>query len=235
MNGNDLVPEITLPKSMLTLFDQMKEPYGIKDFESRYVYANKAVLALYGVKKMSEIVGKTEMEINSKLVEYNDAGKEFTRQDKIVFSTDQSLNSLEIHPEAVDYPYIANKVPFRDINNKCIGVLAYAKKLEVYSLNDYVKGNMPGSLLLNKPDDFFTERQCEIMFYRLQGLKVKEVAKRLNLTENTINNYMQTLYDMANVNNLSEFKEFCEMREYHRYLPKRFLSNQHIDFGSSII
>ncbi len=235
MEDNIIIPEITLPKSVITLFDQMKDPYCIKNLESRYVYVNKAAMDVYGVDKISDMVGKKEDEISSKLVEYNNTAEEFMRQDKMVCNTDCSMSSLEIHPEAVDYPFITNKIPFRDAHNKCIGVLAYVKKLEVYSLSDYVKGNMPGSLLLNKPDDFFTERQCEIMFYRLQGLKVKEVAKRLNLTENTINNYMQTLYDKAGVNNLTEFKEFCEMREYHRYLPKRFLSNQHIDFGSSII
>src|SRR5476649_1754606 len=228
MDENIIIPEITLPKSVVALFDQMEEPYCVKNFESRYIYVNKAAMDVYQVDKISDMVGKKEDEIKSKLVEYNNTAQEFMRQDSIVCSTDSPMNSLEIHPEAVDYPFITNKVPFRDINNRCVGVLAYVKKLEVYSLNDYVKGNMPGSLLLNKPDDFFTERQCEIMFYRLQGLKMKEVAKRLNLTENTINNYMQTLYDKAAVNNLREFKEFCEMREYHRYLPKRFLSNQHI-------
>ncbi|MEA9389091.1 PAS domain-containing protein [Acerihabitans sp. TG2] len=235
MDKKDLIPEITLPKSMVTLFDQMKEPYCIKNVESRFVYANQAMVNLFRVDNISDLIGNTDKEIKSKLVEDEEVAGEFVRQDSLVVSSEQSLNLLDIHPHAVDYPFITNKIPFRDINNECIGVLVYVKKLEVYSLNDYVKGNVPGSLLLNKPDDFFTERQCEIMFYRLQGLKVKEVAKRLNLTENTINNYMQTLYDMANVNNLTEFKEFCEIREYHRYLPKRFLSNQHIDFGSSII
>ncbi|WP_413737737.1 helix-turn-helix transcriptional regulator [Sodalis sp. RH21] len=141
--------------------------------------------------------------------------------------------SLEIHPHAVDYPFTVNKIPFRNEANKCIGVLVYTKKLEVYTLNDYVKGNMPGSFLLNKPDDFFTERQCEIMFYRLQGLKAKDAAKRLNLSENTICNYMQTLYDKAGVTNLDEFKSFCEQRNYHRYLPKRFISNKPVDFTCS--
>src|SRR5476649_2416669 len=125
-------------------------------------------------------------------------------------------------------------MPFYGDDASYKGMLGYNDLISIYTLNDYIKGKLPGSLLLNKPDDFFTERQCEIMFYRLQGLKAKEVAKRLNLAANTFNNYMQTIYDKACVRNLDEFIEFCEKRNYHRYLPRRFLSKEAITFSSSI-
>ncbi len=63
-------------------------------------------------------------------------------------------------------------------------------------------------------------------------MKIKEVAERLNLATRTVENYMQELYFKANVNHFDEFKEFCEKRSYHRYLPKRFLQVSHIDFMS---
>ncbi|MEA9389092.1 PAS domain-containing protein [Acerihabitans sp. TG2] len=231
MDGKSLIQEITLPKSVVTLFDQMKEPYGIKNFESRYVYANHALLKVYGVNKVSDLVGNTEKEIKSKLVEPENTALEFIRQDRVVFNLDQPLNSLEIHPLAVDYPYLVNKVPFRDINNKCIGILAYVKRLDVYSTNNYVKGNMTGSLLLNKPDDFFTERECEVMFYRLQGMAPAAVALRLGLSETRFSHCMQGLYLKAGTANFDDFQAFCVSRFYHRYLPAKLRTNNKINLS----
>src|SRR5471030_239202 len=123
-------------------------------------------------------------------------------------------------------------MPFYGDDASYKGMLGYNDLISIYTLNDYIKGKLPGSLLLNKPDDFFTERQCENMFYRLQELKVKDADARLNLSTNTVNNYMQALYDKVGAKNLEDFHEFCEKRNYHRYLPKRFLTNETIIFGS---
>jgi len=232
--SDSLVPEIDLAQPIINMLDQLPFPFVIRNSETRIIYANLADAECLGVAGPKDIIGKFECEIDSKLFEYEETLAGFNQQYQQVFSTKASLSNLEIHPHAIDYPYISIKMPFFDAQKECVGIFGYNKRLEVYTLNDYVKGHMPGSLLLNKPDDFFTERQCEIMFYRLQGFKVKEVAARLNLTANTVSNYMQMLYDKVGANNLDEFREFCERRNYHRYLPKRFLTSEAITFGHSI-
>src|SRR5476649_515227 len=226
--------EIELSNNFINIFNQFGFPFAIRDMECRLIYANQATADVCNAKAPSDVIGRFDYEIKSGIFEHEDAIEKFERQYKRVMETEQSFSTLEIHPNAIDYPYIFSKHPYYYANKECIGMIGYNKPLEVYSINDYVKGNMPGSLLLTKPDDFFTERQCEIMFYRLQGLKAKEVAKRLNLAANTFNNYMQTIYDKACVRNLDEFIEFCEKRNYHRYLPRRFLSKEAITFSSSI-
>ncbi len=89
---------------------------------------------------------------------------------------------------------------------------------------------MPGSLLLNKPDHFFTERECEVMFFRLQGLSYKDVSDRLNLSIRTLENDMQILYQKVNVSIFDDFRDFCVARNYHRYLPKRFIHSEYVEF-----
>ncbi len=221
---NNHIPDIKLPASVVALFDQMTEPYGIKNHESRYLYANQAILDVYGLKKFTDIIGKTEREINSKLVECALVVNEFMRQDRQVYDGHGQLNSLEVHPGAVAYPYLANKVPFRDESNRCVGVLAYAKKINVMGLNPFILQHMPGSLLLNKPDDFFTERECEVMFYRLQGMAPAAVALRLGLSEPVFAKCMQRLYLKAGTVHFDDFEDFCIGRHYHRYVPNRLIS-----------
>ncbi|TKI07300.1 helix-turn-helix transcriptional regulator [Martelella alba] len=229
--GNRQAPEIDIPTSLISLLDQMTDPFSIKNLDSRYLYVNPAALRLFGVKRLDDVVGKLDNEIKSRLVEFDNAAEEFKRGDMDVFRTRQNLSTLEIHPLAVDYPYLGHRIPWKSDEGDCIGVMAYIRKLEVYTLNDFINGHMPGSLLLNKPDDFFTERECEIMFYRLQGLKTKEVAERLNLAEKTISNYMQLLYEKAGVSHFDDFREFCRKKNYDRYLPRRFIFDNPIDFA----
>lgn len=204
--------------------DKFPEPYGIKDLESRIVYANPALIALFGVKSVSDVVGKFDHEIKSKLVQFDNAAEEFQKQDKQVIDTKCSLVTLEIHPKAIDHPFIVRKVPLLNNEGECIGIIGHNRNLEICTLNDYVRGSMPGSLLLNRPDDTFSERECEIIFFRLQGLKSRVIGNIMYLSCRTIENSLQRMYNKAGVNHIDDFRAFCEEKNYHRYLPRRFIN-----------
>ena len=225
-----IIPEITVSRATTNMLDQLPFPYVIRNMEGRAIYANDALAAVYGVKSKSDIMGKMDYEISSLILRFDDSLQEFDRQYKKVSQTGMSFSTLEIHPTAFDSPYIFHKKPYYDSDGRCVGMFGYNLKLDVYSLNDYVKGNMPGSLLLNKPDDFFTERECEVMFFRLQGLTSKETAVRIGLSSRTVENYFQLFYEKVGVNRFDDFREFCRERGYDRYLPKRFLSIKHSKF-----
>nr|WP_255556823.1 PAS and helix-turn-helix domain-containing protein [Sodalis sp. dw_96] len=215
---------------MISMLDQFSSPYVIKDLESRHVYTNMAAVNLLGLKNKSEMLGKSDIEIKSKLFWFDDTGQEYVRQDKQITQSGKRMTCLEIHPWAVDYPYIVNKIPFYNDDSECIGLCVFTENLELFTLSDFVKGNLPGSFLLNKPDHFFTERNCEVMFFHLQGISNKETAERLNLSPRTIENYMQTLYEKVGVTHFDDFMQFCVARDYHRYLPKRFIRTEHLEF-----
>ncbi len=229
-NCKDKIPEIKINQSTVNMLDQLPFPYVIRDMESRAIYANDALAELYGVKSKSDIMGKLDIDLDSLVLRFDESLQEFDRQYKKVSHTEKAFSTLEIHPEACDSPYIFHKKPYYDNNGICVGMFGYNLELDVYTLSDYVKGNMPGSLLLNKPDHFFTERNCEVMFFRLQGLTNKETAARLNLSFRTVENYMQVLYEKVGVNHFDDFMEFCVSRDYHRYLPRRFIHKDHLRF-----
>jgi len=226
--------ELTLPGMLIRTLDQFQEPYFIKDLDSRIIYANLATAKLAGLRSPDEIIYKRENEIQSRLTENEMVVSEWQDQDKRIAESRKPLIMLEIHPDAVDFPYIVRKLPFYDDNNNCAGVITYCRNLEVFTLKDFVKGNTPGSLLLSKPDDFFTEKECEIIFLKLQGMTSKEVGSRLHLSSRTIDNRLKCLYDKVGVNHFDDFSEFCEARNYNRYLPKKFIIQQKIKFEKKL-
>jgi len=235
-NDPSLAPskELILPKMLTRTLDQLPEPYIIKDLESRYLYANLATAKLAGLRTSEDMLHKQEHEIQSRLMENESVVSEWQTQDRNVSKNRKPLTMLEIHPGAVEFPYIVRKVPFYDDDNHCIGVVTYSKNLEVFTLKDFVKGNTPGSLLLTKPDEYFTEKECEIIFLKLQGMTSKEVGSRLHLSPRTIDNRLKCLYDKVGVNHFDDFSDFCEKRDYNRYLPRKFILQQKITFEKKI-
>ncbi len=234
MSDDHIIPGMTISHTLISLLDLFKEPYAIRDGFSRTVYANEAMLRMYKLRRKEDLEGKLDQEVSSPLVEYDNVPDEWAMQDRYVIKAKERMSFLEVHPRSQDHPYIMTKLPYYNDEGICAGTLAFINILTTYSLDDFVIGDMPTSMLLTKPDDFFTEKECEIMFYRIQGLKSKDVARKLGISENTVCNYMQSLYYKTGAKRLDSFKEFCKRRNYHRYLPKRF-SSHHCTGYSNLI
>jgi DNA-binding CsgD family transcriptional regulator len=211
-------------------FNQLPTPFWIRDKDTRYVYANMAMAKLVGLKSPDSIIGRLDDEIQAALFQNDVAAKTWQQQVRHVVSTQAKISLLEVHPGSVDYPYITRKFPFYNENNECVGMAVYAKYLEVFTPNDLIKGKLPGSLLLSKPDDFFTEKECEIIFFKIQGMSSKDIANILCLSPRTIENRLANMYIKSGVNHFDDFREFCEKRNLHRYLPQKLLSNKRIGF-----
>jgi len=216
---------------MLTqTLNQLPTPFWIRDKSTRYIYANMAMAKLAGLKSPDSIIGRLDNEIQAALFEDEVAAKLWQHQVKHVVTTQEKLTLLEVHPDSVDYPYITKKTPFYNESNECIGMAVSARYLEVFSPNDFIRGKLPGSLLLTKPDDFFTEKECEIIFFKLQGMSSKDIGNILYLSPRTIENRLANMYIRSGVNHLDDFRQFCESRNLHRYLPHKLLLNKRIGF-----
>lgn len=223
--------DVAVPKILTHILDNLPTPFFIRDKEStEFIYANVPLAHLVGLSHPDKIIGKIDNEIPCRLFEDENSAKLWQNQVRHISSTHNEISLLEVHPDAIDHPYITKKFPFFNEEGECIGMAGFAKYLEVYSPNDFVKGKLPGSLLLNKPDDFFTEKECEVIFFRLQGMNCKEISKILCLSPRTIENRLAFMYTRAGVNHMDDFQEFCEKRDLHRYLPKRLLLNKKIGF-----
>jgi DNA-binding CsgD family transcriptional regulator len=225
------ISNIVLPKMLTRTLDNLPYPFFIREKEStKFIYANFHLAKLVGLKSTDAIIGRIDDEIPASLFDNEVSARLWQNQVRDVSNTQCSISLLEVHPEAIDYPYLTKKFPFYDDNNQCIGMAASGRYLEVYSPNDFVRGKLPGSLLLSKPDDIFTEKECEIIFLKLQGMSAKEISKVFMLSPRTIEHRISNMYAKANVNHSDDFYEFCQKRDLHRYLPQRFLSSKRIGF-----
>ncbi|WP_413737735.1 PAS domain-containing protein [Sodalis sp. RH21] len=82
--NTQIIPEINISKDFINTFDELPDPYCIKNLESRIIYANPAMAKeVFNVKSTAELIGKLDCEINSKLEDF-DNPREFVRQDQTV-------------------------------------------------------------------------------------------------------------------------------------------------------
>ncbi len=221
-----------LSDMMTRFFDRCSDPVVISSTDSRILYTNMIAAKLARVRSPKDLIEKYYKEVNSPLFENEFVTEKWQHQDQRIANKQvEELKMLEIHPRATACPYIIKKMPLYNENKEISGVVNYMKYLEIFRPNDFIMGRLPGSLLLNRPDDFFTERECEIIFLKLQRMTNKTIARILNRAPRTIDNMMQRMYQKAEVNNATDFEEFCEKRELHLYLPARFIDAQHFKFG----
>ncbi|MCW2488884.1 transcriptional regulator, partial [Candidatus Symbiopectobacterium sp. NZEC127] len=108
---------------------------------------------------------------------------------------------------------------------QCKGIVVYCKNIEGFAFNELFASHLSGSFLLTKPDDFFDEKESEIIFLKLQGQMSKSIARRLVSSPLDVENMLQELYYKAGVKHFDDFSEFCNKRNYHRYLPRRFIES----------
>lgn len=223
-----------LPNMLTSILDQHNDAYFIKGIDSRFIYANSSVAKKVGVRSPNDLIDKTEDNIQSRLTEDLNIVKEWQWQDNYVITFRRKLTTLEVNPKAVNCPYIVRKFPFYNESNQCIGVLTNCRTLETFSPGDFINGQRPGSFLLTKPNDFFTENECEIIFLKLQGQSLENIANRLLCSIVFVENALREIYHRANVTHFDDFTAFCHDRNYHRYLPKRFVESRSILFDDNV-
>jgi len=198
----------------------------IKDTESRFVYMTTVARYYCDLPADFNVEGLLDSECPAA---WSEQAPAIQHNDNVVRTTGKTKSTLNTFTyggrEKRIQPFIGDVFPiYKD--KKCIGTVAYLKKLEFYSMHHLIRGEYPAQLVLSKPDDMFTDREFDVVFFILQSLKPKEIARQLNLSHRTVSNKIHLMYQKAGVNNLSEFKQFCFIKGYDRFAPTKFINPQ---------
>ncbi|WP_157832628.1 helix-turn-helix transcriptional regulator [Candidatus Regiella insecticola] len=88
----------------------------------------------------------------------------------------------------------------------------------------------PRLATVQQPNKTFTKKEWEIIFFLLNRLGKKEIAKRLNRSPRTIENKLYIIYKKLGVGYSSQVRNFCQLKAIDNYIPSKFLST-----GSHVI
>ncbi|WP_339051319.1 helix-turn-helix domain-containing protein [Candidatus Hamiltonella endosymbiont of Tuberolachnus salignus] len=189
-------------------------PSGFTNAESE-VYSNVAMTELFALTDEC-----------SKVLDVFRSQKEAVCRKKCPLSLLSTLPCFYKHPSQ---PWLFDFFPLFDEQNGYIGAFFHARPFLFLSPLEYVEAKSPHKMTLRQTDKRFNQRECEIIFFTLQRLSKKEVARKLNLSYRTIENKLQSIYEKAGVQNGQQFTDYFCTSGMNQYLPPELLpSGRHV-------
>jgi len=208
---------------LIAMMEHLTEPWGIKDRESRHIYMNKAARLYTNTPVNFDIAGKMDAEFPANWAECADDLQEHDRRTE---ASRIQTAVIETHYWfGKDYltPWVSEKLPIYNLNGDYTGVIWNAKPLNSLSPHKYISRQKPSILTTDIATDLFTQSELDIIFFMLQRLSVKEIAKIYNISPKTIQNRIYNIYQKADVHSLAQFEEYCRHAQIDSYIPSRLL------------
>ncbi|MBS0057006.1 helix-turn-helix transcriptional regulator [Yersinia sp. Marseille-Q3913] len=207
---------------LIRFWEHSSDPWGVKDNQSRFIYANPRYHKLLDLPDKYSMEGRLDGETPSSTAEFQD---EFQRQDRQVELLQDRITMVDIHPyDGRSYlqPYFCDKYPLIDENGLSQGVIFHGKPVTDTILTRLTKIKIPTSLAFTPPSDLFTKREWEVLFYLLHAFSSPEIAKKLFLSPRTVCNITQSIYKKAGVTSKRQIIEYCYENKISNYVPQSF-------------
>ncbi len=210
--------------AFISYMKNSNDVWVIKDNESRFIYANDTMIYYSGLPKGFNIEGRLDGECPAPWSEFENI---IQANDNNVMTSQKTIRVLHtftyVGREKIIQPFLVNVTPLMK-DGKCIGIVSHGKKLEIYSMYHFENNIHPESLTFGKPTDLFTDREFDIVFFALQSLSAKDIARKLGITYRTVQSRLQFIYQKIGINSLSQLKEYCRGKGYDNYAPTRFIN-----------
>ncbi|AWK13285.1 PAS domain-containing protein [Candidatus Fukatsuia symbiotica] len=207
---------------LTSIMENSQDVWGIKDRDSRFIYANRAFFDFLNLPQGFDVIGRRDDELPTCITEFaliiQKLGKE-------VIKSGQKITLIKTHffgREQKLQPYLYETFPLHNKRNKCIGTVFYGRKLAIVSLPHYID-KLTATLLFEPPSNLFTQSELRIIFYLLRTMSAKEIGKTLARSHRTIENRIRIIYQKAKVHSFRDFKHFCHKTGFDRTIPHAFI------------
>ncbi len=209
-------------KMLIKFWECSSEPWGVKDNQSRYVYANNRLHKLFTLPDKFSMEGRTDGELPTPISEFE---LEFQEHDCKVKLLQDRVTSVEIHAwngHSYYQPYFFDKYPLIDEHGVSQGIISHSRPVEDVVLTHLNKIKVPISLILTPPSDLFSKREWEVLFYILHSFSSMEIATKLHLSSITVDNIIQKIYKKIGISGRQQLVDYCYENKINNYVPQSF-------------
>mgnify|MGYP003744640491 CR=1 FL=1 len=179
---------------LIRFWENSAEPWGAKDNQSRFIYANKRYSSLLALPTQFSVEGRLDGDLPAPTADFQDA---FQSHDRMVERLLDRVTSLEIHPfenHAWLQPWFFDKYPLIDEHGICQGTIFHGRPVDNLILSSLSQIKLPESLMFTPPSSLFSKREWEVLFYILHAFSSLEISQKLCLSQRTICNITQSIY-----------------------------------------
>ncbi len=157
--------------SLQALIDQVPDYLFVKDAESRFVIANKAIATDYGRTQPGDLFGLTDFDLNPP-----EAARQFFDIEQNVIRTGQPMIDLEevmVDPAGVKKWLATTKVPLRDDQNQVVGLVGIGRDVTARKHEDVLRDGQAQILEMiatNAPLGNVLDRLARLIESQLTGI-----------------------------------------------------------------
>ena len=111
---------------LASLLDTIPDRVSFKDVDGHYIRANQAVLSEFGVKNISEIIGKTDFD----LVDHGRAAESHREEQAVILSgrpVDQKIEKISAMPGKEAW-FLTTKAPLRNTAGQIVGLVGISRE-----------------------------------------------------------------------------------------------------------
>lgn len=212
-------------RALILFWEKSAEPWGAKDNQSRFIYANHKYHQLLALPRDFDVEGRFDGELPASTANFQE---QFQLHDRKVEKIQDRVTSIEIHPfenQSWLQPWFFDKYPLFNDEGECCGTIFHGRPVESVVLATLNKIQIPTSLVFTPPSDVFTQREWEVIFYLLHAFTTKEIAGKIGLSQRTVGNYIQNIYSKIGVNNKRGLVEYCYDNNISNYIPQSFFNH----------
>ncbi|QBY46605.1 LuxR C-terminal-related transcriptional regulator (plasmid) [Arsenophonus nasoniae] len=213
-------------RSIISFIKNSKDHWCIKDNDSKYTFINNAAFEFFRFPKKFNPEGKSDKEVPTEICE--ELWPDFINHDQKVISQNRRITSIDIHRYGYGntgylIPHLSEKSPLYDDKNNIIGLVCYGRQIEIPTLLYYINRFNRKIIQIDAPNDLFTKRELEVIFWAQQRLTSKEIAKRLNISHQTVEGHLKAIYKKADIHSIFQLIEYCEHTGLDSYIPADFI------------
>lgn len=215
--------ETVISPQLMHLFLRSSEPWGVKDLESRYVFANQLYFKFLEIDKnlAHSIYGHSYSDIPA-LAPLEEG---LTAHDQQVIQQESRLEAIgTMKINNIHRSFVFEKFPFYDNDGKVIGTIFHLKPFKQISFGYFLEVPFYGEARFTVPSGIFSKREWEVLFLLFRGLKKPQIAATLGIKENSVRSIVSKLFLKGNVSSNEELLNRGLGEGWHLYVPPRFVS-----------
>ncbi|OCA55879.1 helix-turn-helix transcriptional regulator [Photorhabdus namnaonensis] len=215
--------KLIISPQVINTIEKSNKPWGIKDKNSRFIYANQACKHVQNISSSFDYEGLYDYDLPWDGAEF---AKEYIAHDRMVMEKEERVCSLITHvhgKEKILSSYFFEKYPFYYEDGSCIGTIYHGWQAQDFSFTRLFRGKLPASIMFQPPTDLFTQREWDVIFFMLQKYTSKQTGRMLNISHRTVETHISRIYERIGVNSSYQLEEYCRTNSYDLYMPKSFV------------
>ena len=207
-------------KPLIRFWEGCNECWWVKNIKSQFFYANNFVKSFLNIPENFGMEGRYDGELPTAIHKFE---AEFQDHDRKVGQLRERLTSLEIHRVGKDNTFriwYCDKFPIIGEKGDVLGIIAHNRPVDSFSLSRLKGIKTPSLLIFTPPDDLFTPKEWEVIFYTCQLYTPKMIEAAVGIPHRTVEDILGRIYSKSGVKNKRDLIDYCMDHGFNNFIPQ---------------